>query len=107
MEVQNGAGTDGLADRAVDYLASFGFPAESLTVSDAGDGAVRPLTEIIDFSGKEYSVERLASLLTVPAERVRAAEPGDSALRTSDADILIILGADAQTGPFASEVSGG
>lgn len=107
VEVQNGAGADGLADRAVDYLASFGFPAESLTVSDAGDGPVRPLTEIIDFSGKEYSVERLASLLTVPAERVRAAEPGDSALRTSNADILIILGADAQTGPFASEVSGG
>lgn len=107
VEVQNGAGTEGLAGRAVDYLAGFGFPSSALIAADTVDGTVRPLTEIIDFSGKDYSVERLASLLTVPAEQVRSAGPGDDQLRTSDADILVILGADAQTGPLATEASSG
>jgi hypothetical protein len=53
-------------------------------------------------------VERLASLLAVPSEQVRRADPDDGALRTiDDADILVILGADAQARDFAADASGG
>ncbi len=109
VEVQNGAGADGLASRAVDYLSGFGFPPDALTAATGAAGAVRPQTEIIDFSGKEYTVDRLASLLSVPPERVRRARADDGALRTTNADILVILGADSTARPFAteSEASGG
>ncbi len=108
VEVQNGAGADGLATSVVEYLAAFGFSVGSLTAADTIDGSVRPLTEIIDFSGKDYTAERLASLLTVPLEQIRQGEAEDRLLRTvGDADILVILGADAQTQDFTVGTSGG
>ncbi|MCH7812258.1 MAG: LCP family protein [Chloroflexi bacterium] len=107
IEVQNGAGADGLAGRAVDYLTGLGFPARSLVAASVADGGVHPLTEIIDFSGKAYSVQRLAAFLAVPPERVHLARPSDQARRTTDADILVILGEDAGESPFARGASGG
>ena len=108
MEVQNGAGADGLAQQVVDYLAGFGFPSASLTTANPVDGAIRPLTQIIDFSGKEYTVERLASLLSVPPEQVRRAGPDDYVLRTvENADVVVILGTDVQARGFAADASGG
>ena len=108
VEVQNSTGADGLADRVVDYLAAGGFPSASLTVASSVDGTVRPLTEIIDFTGKDYTVERLAGLLAVPPERIRRAALNDELLRTTDdADIVVILGADAQTRDFGGGASGG
>src|SRR3990172_7750511 len=108
VEVQNGAGADGLAQQVVDYLAGFGFPSASLTTASPVDGAIRPLTQIIDFSGKEYTVERLASLLSVPPEQVRRAGPEDYVLRTvENADVVVILGTDAQARGFAADASGG
>ena len=108
VEVQNGAAADGLATSVVAYLAAFGFSASSLTAAGTTDAAVRPLTEIIDFSGKDYTVERLASLLTVPLDQIRRAEVEDRVLRTvGDADILVILGADAQIQDFTVGPAGG
>ncbi len=108
VEVQNAAGADGLADRVADYLAEFGFASNSLAVANSADGIVHPLTEIIDFSGKEYTVQRLASLLGVTAAQVRRGGPADRALSTvQGADIVVILGADAQERSYAAEASGG
>lgn len=108
VEVQNGRDADGLATSVVEYLAAFGFSVSSLTAAGTTDGAVRPLTQIIDFSGKEYTVERLASLLTVPRDQIRPGEAQDRDLRTvGDADILVILGADAQAQDFTFGTSGG
>lgn len=108
VEVQNAAGEDGLATQVIDYLAEFGFAAPSLTASSSVDGAVRPLTEIIDFSGKQHTVQRLASLLAVPQTQIRAATPADRALSTvANADVLVILGADAQARDYEANTSGG
>jgi LCP family protein required for cell wall assembly len=108
VEVQNGAGADGLAAQVVEYLTGFGFSTSSLSPATIVDGTIRPLTEIIDFSGKEHTVERLARLLAVPSERVRRAEVDDGTLRTIEgADVLVILGADAQARDFGGDVSGG
>ena len=107
VEVQNNAGADGLALRAVDFLAGQGFPATLLTAAEAA-ATTRPRTEIIDFSGKEYTVQRLAKLLGVSADGIRRAEAADAVLpATDDTDILVILGSDAQTQDFAVEASGG
>jgi len=77
-------------------------------VAGSLDGTVRPLTEIIDFTGNDYTVERLAGLLAVPPERIRRAAVDDQLLRTTDdADIVVILGADAQTRDFGGGASGG
>ena len=66
-----------------------------------------PLTEIVDFAGKQHTVQRLANLLGVPAAQVRAARPADAALRTvGEADVVVILGADAQTRDFTIETDG-
>ena len=108
VEVQNAAGADGLAGQVVHYLTSFGFPASSLTAASTAAGAVRPQTEIINFSGKDYTAQRLASLLSVPSTQVRAGTPTDRALSTvANADVLVILGADAQGRNFTLQGSGG
>jgi hypothetical protein len=103
VEVQNGAGADGLAGMVVGYLADSGFASGLLSPANSADGSVRPLTEIIDFSGKEYTVDRLSALLGVPEERTRRGGPADMALRTvANADIVVILGADAQARDYSS-----
>ena len=110
VEVQNGAGAEGLATQVVVYLQQFGFESDSLRPANTPNGTVVPMTEIVDFTGKQHTVERLASLLQVSASQVRAAGPADAALRTvSDADVVVVLGADAQTRDFSvdSESSGG
>ena len=105
VEVQDAAGADGLAAQAVAFLVELGFSPESLTTANSGDG-VKPLTEIIDFSGKQHTVERLAGLLGVPAGQVRAALPEDSGLATAaDTDVLVILGADADAADFVTDES--
>jgi len=108
VEVQNATAQDGLASRVVDYLDDFGFPASALTVASAPGGAAPPLTEIIDFSGKDYTVDLLASLLDVSPAHVRNATAADRARSTvSDADVLVILGADAQAREFAGQSASG
>lgn len=108
VEVQNSAGTEGLARDVVLFLGQFGFSADALTAAADPAGSITPQTEIIDFTGNDHTVERLAALLAVSSDRVRPGSAGDEALRTvAGADILVILGADAQTRDFSVEVSGG
>jgi hypothetical protein len=108
VEVQD-ASQDGLADRVVDYLDDFGFSPDALTAASPAGGSAPPVTEIIDYSGKDYTAELLANLLDVPLTQVRDATAADRALSTvAGADVLVILGVDAQAREFAGEsVSGG
>jgi LCP family protein required for cell wall assembly len=103
VEVQNGTGADGMAARAVDYFSTSGIEGAQLSAGNTTDGQVRPLTEIIDFSGKPETVQRLATLLNVPANRIRQAGPNDAALRNGQSpDVVVILGAETLDQPFAS-----
>ncbi|MCH8948935.1 MAG: LCP family protein [Chloroflexi bacterium] len=106
VEVQSSS--TGLANQVVNYLASFGFSSDALATGDTGTGGFLPLTEIIDFSGKEHTVERLASLLNVSPEQIRRAEAGDDGLSTvENADIVVVLGADLLARDFVVEEQGG
>jgi hypothetical protein len=106
VEVQNATGADGMAARVVDYLSGSGFTPDSLTAASNANGSVFPLTEIIDYTGKQQTVSRLAELLGIPPDRVRRADTADSALRTTQADIVVLLGADAQDAQYANQAPG-
>ena len=85
----------GLTDEVMEYLARYGFAAGSLSAAITADGTVSQLTEIIDFTGKSHTVERLAELLEVGPDQIRSADERDQALATNgDTDVIVILGAD-------------
>jgi hypothetical protein len=94
VEVQNGTGTTGQASKAVECLVQLGIPQASLVAVNASGSHDR--TEIIDFTGKRYTAERIAGWLSVPKNRVRQGTEADQLLRNSEADIVVILGPDAK-----------
>jgi LCP family protein required for cell wall assembly len=97
VEVQNGTGAPGLATSVVNYLASRGFPQTDVTVSDASDGLYHQETLIYDLAGKQYTASKLAEWLDLPNNRIREVGTGQSTpIPTSSADIVVVLGADAQ-----------
>ncbi|KPK46679.1 MAG: hypothetical protein AMJ77_05445 [Dehalococcoidia bacterium SM23_28_2] len=97
VEVQNGNGTPGLATSIIDYLASRGLPETDTTISDASDGLYHQETLIYDLAGKKYTAEKLAEWLGLPDSRIREVGADESTpTPTSAADIVIVLGADAQ-----------
>jgi len=63
-------------------------------------------TEIVDYTGKTYSSGKLAEWLGVPPTAVRAATPLDADLRTTDADIVVVLGADADVTGLSADSTG-
>jgi LCP family protein required for cell wall assembly len=95
VEVQNGTGVQGQASKAVEYFVGLGIPNTQLVAVNASDTS-HSKTEIIEFTGKRYTAERLASWMGVPRDRVRTGSIDDLSLRHSEADIVVILGADAK-----------
>ena len=97
VEVQNGTGAPGLATSVVDYLAGRGLPQTDVAVSDASDGLYHQETLIYDLAGKEYTAKKLAEWLGLPDSRIQEVETGEpTPIPTSSADIVVVLGADAQ-----------
>jgi len=85
----------GLTEEVMEYLARYGFAAGSLSAATTADGSVGQLTQIVDFTGKSHTVERLADLLEVGADQIRSADESDQALITNgDTDVIVIMGAD-------------
>ncbi len=98
VEVQNGTGAPGLASSVASYFSEQGIPETDVAVTDATDGVYHEETIIFDLAGKEYTAKRLAEWLNLPESRVREVD-GDQGLTpvpTSTADIVVVLGADAQ-----------
>ncbi len=94
----------GLTEPVVEYLAQFGFATGSLMSAATADGEVGQLTQIIDFTGKTHTVERLAGLLQIDPGQIRSADESDRALITNgDTDIIVIMGADMLSRDFVIE----
>ncbi len=104
VEVQNCTGETGMADSTVKLLTNLGFPQGSLIAAATPNGDVFPTTSIVDFSGqkKGYTLQKLADWLRVPAERIRQATAADEGLRTTEADILVLLGSDTDITSLSS-----
>jgi LCP family protein required for cell wall assembly len=97
VELQNGTGAPGLATSLQDYLADQGLFEGDITVSDASDGLYHEETLIYDLAGKEYTAKKLAEWLGLPNSRIREVVTGElTPVSTSPADIVVVLGADAQ-----------
>ena len=105
VEVQDGSGDD-VAPKVLDLLVNLGFTKGSLFSSSPPDGGVFSQTEIVDFSNKTYTTEKLAQWLKVPTSRVRMATAADAGLRTSDADVLVLLGKDTNVASLTSASAG-
>ncbi len=97
VEVQNGTGAPGLATSVVNYLAGRGLPQTDIAVGDASDGLYHQETLIYDLAGKDYTAKKLAEWLGLPNNRIREVEADEpTPVPTSAADIIVVLGADAQ-----------
>jgi LCP family protein required for cell wall assembly len=95
IEVQNGGGLAGAEQLAADLFASLGIAPELIFQGQAALQAEE--TQIIDFTGKLYTAQRISGWLDLPDGRIRSATTEDQALRTqAGSDIVVILGADAQ-----------
>jgi LCP family protein required for cell wall assembly len=94
IEVQNGTGIEGGAQKTSDYFVSLGIPQSSLVTLNAASSQAK--TEIIDFAGKEYTAERLADWLSLSKSAIRKSTSADLSLRNSQSDIVVILGPDAK-----------
>ncbi len=97
IEVQNGTDKQGLSQRVVDSLNSIGIRQDLLKMTSATD-TNHAKTEIVDFSGKRYTAERIAGVLGVSKDRsIRDSTAADAAMRTDPkADIVVIIGSDAK-----------
>ncbi len=95
IEVQNGTDKPGFATQAVGHLTNQGIVKDNLIATNAATND-HAKTEIIDFSGKSYTAQRLANWLGVSKDRIRKSADGDGTLRTNtSSDIVVILGSDA------------
>ncbi len=105
VEVRDGSGND-IAQTAVDLLTNLGFPQGNVIAGDPPPGGLVANTEIIDFSGNPVSTGKIAEWLGVPATAVRKATALDTDLRTANADIVVVLGADANVTGLSATPSG-
>ncbi len=85
VEIQNATQTNGLAGRTSAWLQAQGIPV----VGVANAPAVKAVTELIDYSGKEYTRRIIAERLGIGPEHIRL-EPGAS----TEVDIRVVLGDD-------------
>ena len=96
VEVQNGTGSDGLANGVVKYIIGRGYPASDLNAANVYDGQTHSVSEIIDVSGKNHNnAYILANWLNIPMSQVRDATAAEkAAIASNPAEIVVVLGKD-------------
>jgi polyisoprenyl-teichoic acid--peptidoglycan teichoic acid transferase len=92
VEVQNATAKNGLAKSTAGYLVQRGVGPTAINVSLATPPAQEETT-ILNLHGKDYTAERLAQWLGVPASRIKTVRDGRT---TEGPDIVIMLGRDAK-----------
>ena len=94
IEVLNATAIPDLATAAADYLVSLGLPPSNVTAAEGAATATG--TEIIVFTDTQYTAERIAGWLGISTAQIRDATPADEPLRTTQADILVLVSNDAE-----------
>lgn len=94
VEIQDTTGDEEAGPRVANFLISQGLPQSNVQATQ-GSVAVSE-TEIVVFSESRYTAERIAGWLGVSTEKIRDAGPTDSALRTTESDILVRLSDDVE-----------
>lgn len=92
IQVQNGAGIQGLATRVTTTLSGQGF-----FMNDAGDASdIYEHTTIIDYTNQPQTRQRLADLLGVDPVYIQVDPDADAPPAPYSTDILVVLGEDYQ-----------
>ena len=94
VRVVNQTAVNGLARRGMEWLLRGGFTSADIGVQENVAGDRRAETVIYDYSGKEYSARKVAEALGLPRSVIKA-QPA-SARAAGEADIVVVLGADAR-----------
>ncbi len=101
VEVQNGAGVEGLAAAVARYIVAKGVDPADVVTSNATDGLSHSRTEIIVLDGRLEAAARIAQWLGLDESRVRTVSSGDEVTPANpDASIVVILGTDLDTTRF-------
>ncbi len=107
VEVRDGTtSNEDVAAKAVGLLVNLGFPQGSVVESKAPPNGTVANTEVVDYTGKIYSAGKIAEWLGLPATAVRDSTPLDADLLTTNADIVVLLGDDANLGALTSTSAG-
>ncbi len=97
VEVLNGCGVAGVAEKGMRYLRSEGFDVVSTGNHTSFDVTQ---TQVLDRVGNTAAAEAVAQSLGIPPERVREALDTNSYL-----DVSVIIGNDYTTLPFSIETT--
>jgi polyisoprenyl-teichoic acid--peptidoglycan teichoic acid transferase len=90
IQVQNGAGIEGVAGRVSSYLSGQGFQLDAAV--DADTTYERSL--ILDYSDRPETRQRLAEVLGIAAEQIRVGAASGAAGPPPGTDIVVVIGAD-------------
>lgn len=97
VQVQNATDVDGLARRVVAYIASKGYPTESITLNNVFDGQPHQRSEILDLDGtrNDRTAYLIADWLGIPTSAYREATATEKEkLAGSGASLVVILADD-------------
>jgi LCP family protein required for cell wall assembly len=96
VEIQNGAGVEGLARDVMLFLIGKDYPETDINTTNTPDGLVHEMSEIIDFDGShERNAFLIAQWLRIPVEAVRPATDAERELMSqTNAAIVVVIGTD-------------
>jgi hypothetical protein len=96
VEIQNGAGIEGLAREVQLFLIGKDYPESDTNTTNTPDGLVHDVSEIIDYDGThERNTFLIAEWLGISTENVRVATEDEKAqMAATNAAIVIVLGTD-------------
>ncbi len=96
VQIQNGAGIDGLASSVASYLIGKGWQQLDVQTTNTTDGLLHERSEIIDIDlSHDRSGLQLANWLGIPDVNYREATQAEAtAMRESGASLVVILGTD-------------
>jgi polyisoprenyl-teichoic acid--peptidoglycan teichoic acid transferase len=96
VQVQNGAGIDGLARDVVRYMVAQGFPLHDLTAANTIDGSIHATSEIIDIDGtNDRRAYEIARWLDIQVDHVRTATPDERQfMEANGLELIVVLGSD-------------
>jgi LCP family protein required for cell wall assembly len=93
VQVQNATADQNQGPKAVDFLSSLGVQSANIHTINQPD-PTQTQTVVIDYTGKTYTADRIASWLGLTKDRVKNASITEP--RPGNADIVVILGSDAK-----------
>jgi LCP family protein required for cell wall assembly len=95
VQILNGTEVPDLASYLASLLKGQGITSNRLSTDELKDGPLYDQTVIVDVDGKSQTVNQLAAWLQLPANRIeKTADPEAKEFINSDADVIVVLGAD-------------